>query len=75
MTPIKHVLFLDPYESLMAIDNSGEVLFYSLTSFKLKYKLLLCKNYQTESMTNVMDNFPVTAVRFSSEINGIILGD
>ena len=72
---IKHVLFLDPFQCLISIDLNGNILFYGIGDSKFKNKILFEKQYMTESMTNALEPFPVTAVKFQHDTHILILGD
>jgi WD40 repeat protein len=72
---VKHVLFLDPNECLLTVDAQGLLTFFGVGENKLKNKVLFQKQYMTESLTNQMEAFPVTALNFYSEESILILGD
>ena len=51
---VKHVLFLDRFECLLSINVNGLLTFYGIGDSKYKNKILLEKQYMTESMTKQM---------------------
>ena len=73
--PIKHVLFLDGYECLLSVDDHGCITFYGVGDNMFKNKILFEKQYKTESLTNVFEPFPITAIAFYSDEKALILGD
>jgi hypothetical protein len=58
------VLFLDPFEALISIDIHGLMTFYGVGDSKFKNKVLFTKQYETESMTNEIEAFPVSCIKF-----------
>ncbi len=72
---IKHVKFLDPYDCLIAIDSTGNVVFYGVGESKFRHKIIMEKQYKTESMTNNLEPFPIKAIAFESDLQILILGD
>ena len=73
--PVKHVKFLDDNECLLSVDGQGCITFYGAGENKFKNKILFEKQYYTESLTNEIEAFPVTALAFYSEESILILGD
>ncbi len=53
----------------------GLVTFYGIGDSKFKNKVILQKQYITQSMTKVAEPFPVTAVKFDKESQILLLGD
>ena len=49
--------------------------FYAIGNSKLKNKILIEKQYITESMTKHVEPFPVTAIKFDKENQMLIMGD
>lgn len=49
--------------------------FYAIGNSKLKNKILIEKQYMTESMTKQLEPFPVTAVAFDKENTMLLLAD
>ena len=72
---VKHVLFLDRFDCLLSVSVGGMLTFYAIGNSKLKNKILLEKQYMTESMTKNLEPFPVTAVKFDKDKQMIVLGD
>ena len=66
---------MDPYECLVNINTNGVLNFYGIGESKFKNKVLIEKQYMTESMTKHMEAFPVTAAKFDKESQILLLGD
>lgn len=49
---VKHVIFLDVEDCLVSVDSHGCLTFYGIGENKFKNKILLEKQYYTESLTN-----------------------
>jgi hypothetical protein len=60
---------------LIAVDLNGCLTFYGLGDSKFRNKILLEKQYCTESMTKAVEAFPVTALKFDSNQQLLIIGD
>ncbi len=69
------MLFLDPFEALISIDVHGLITFYGVGESKFKNKVLFTKQYETESMTNEVEAFPVSYLKFEKESQILIIGD
>ena len=61
---IKKVLFLDPYDCLVATDSFGVVFFIAIGQSKFKQKVILQKVYKTTSLTNKEEQFPIMAISY-----------
>lgn len=72
---IKHILFLDHYDCLVAADSIGNIMFFAVGFTKLKNKLLCQKQYMTLSATNSLENFPIQCMSFHSKRGLLLFGD
>lgn len=72
---IKKVLFLDPFDCLMASDSEGNIMFFAVGNGKFKNKQLLQLEYKTLSATNHIEKFPVSCISFCSSLCLLLLGD
>lgn len=69
------VLFLDPFDCLVATDSFGTVFFIGVGLSKFKQKVLLQKVYRTTSLTNKEEQFPVMALSYFRDKGLLFLGD
>lgn len=72
---IKHILFLDHYDCLVAADSIGVIMLFAVGFTRLKNKLLLQKQYTTLSATNSLENFPIKCMAFHSKRGLLLFGD
>lgn len=71
---IKKIMFLSPFECMVACDARGGVVFLSSQQGTRKEKKLLQMTFKTKSIINQETEAPVQALTFASQHKYLILG-